>query len=116
MGLLKEMARRGKDSALSSAIEKLAEKHMGPFGKILNIDLDSSGKSIEVTVLLKGETEHITVRADRYEIIQDAGKHFIVARDIRVSRQWLDVLAKEYIQNRLFELPEHIAKAIEFLV
>ena len=115
MGLLKEMTRRGKDMAVSSAFEKLAEKYVGPLGKILNINLDSLSKSIEVTVLFKGESDHITVKADRYELIQDAGRHFIVAHEISVSRQWLDVMAKEYIQDRPFELPEHIAKAIGFL-
>jgi hypothetical protein len=115
MGLLKEITRRGKDMTISSVVARLAEKYVNPFGKILNISFDSSNRSLSVTLSLKGETEHVTIKINKYEITEDAGRHYIVAREITASRPWIDAAAKVYLRNRPFKIPSHVAKALGFL-
>lgn len=115
MSLLKGMARRGRDMALSAAFEKLAGKYVSPFGTIVDVALDSSQKSIELKVLLKGEAEPVSLRVGRYEIIEESGRHLIVAREISASREWIDTAVKQYIQGRPFELPARVAGALGFL-
>lgn len=115
MGLLKDMALRGRDMAVSAAFEKHAGKYASPFGTIVDVTLDSSQKSIELNVLLKGETEPVILKVGRYEILEESGRRLIVAREISASREWIDAAVKQYIQGRPFELPARVAGALGFL-
>lgn len=115
MGVLKDLARRGKDLALSSAAEKLAQKYLGPFGKIVSLTLDTSGRSMEATVLLNGETGHITLSVNRYEIIREADESYVIMKDIHASRQWIETVSRKYIQDRRFRIPDQAAKLLGFL-
>jgi hypothetical protein len=115
MGILKNIARQGKDLALSSAIGKIAESYVSPFGKILNFHLDSSGRCMEVSVLLKGETDPVTISVKDYEIFNDADASFVLLKDIKASRQWIEALSQAYLLNRKIRIPNRAAKMLGFL-
>jgi hypothetical protein len=115
MGILKNITRQGKDLALSAAIEKIAEKYVSPFGKVLSFHLDSAGRSMKISVYLKGESEPVTVAIHEYEIVHQADTSFVLLKDISASRPWMEALSQEYLQNRMIKIPNHIAKMLGFL-
>jgi hypothetical protein len=115
MNYLKNSIKGCKDSAISSAMKILAEKYVSGFARINTIEIDSSNRSLMAEVLLKGETEPIILTVVRYEIITKGEKRLFVPHAVSSSRQWIDTLAKEYLQGRAFEIPAPLAKTLTFL-
>jgi len=115
MGMLRNIMRQGKDLALSSAIEKIAEKYVSPFGKLLSFHLDTSGRSMEITVLLKGESEPVTISVCEYELSIAGDESFVLLNRVKASRQWIEALSQEYLLNRKIRIPSHVAKMLGFL-
>jgi len=115
MGILRNIARQGKDLALSSAIERIAEKYVSPFGKILSFHLDTTGRSMEITVHLKGETEPVTISVHEYELLKEADASFVFLKNVKSSRQWIEALSEEYLLNRKIRIPNRIGKMLGFL-
>ena len=114
MGLLKDAIRGGKDTAISVAIKMHAERYLCRYGDIKHLAVDSSNRSIEVEILLKGETGSIILKTARYEIISGEGRSLIVPQEVSASREWIDVLAKEHIENRPIPIPDSLAKVLTF--
>ena len=115
MGIIRNIALQGKDLVVSTAVEKLAEKYVSPFGKVLSFHLDSYSRSMEVSVLLKGEPEPVILSIHEFELVKEAGVSFVLLKDIKASRQWIEALSQEYLLNRRIRIPNHFAKMLGFL-
>jgi len=115
MNFLKSAIKGGKDYAVSSAMKILAQEYVSGFAHINTIEIDSSSRSLVAEFLLKGETEPVTLTVVGYEIITKGEKRLFVPHSVSASRQWIDTLAKEYLQRRAFEIPAPFAKALTFL-
>ncbi len=115
MGMLKKIAQQGKDKALSLALEKVLQHYSESFGKVENLRIDSKSREIHLGILLKGETEPVEIIVRNYEIVSEEGRHFILAHDIDVSREWMKVLADEYIREKPFEVPAKYMKMLEII-
>ncbi len=115
MSLLKDLAIKGKDLGVSKALVKLAQQYLGPFGEIADLRLDSKNSEIRLQILLRGENVPVEIEVKDYRIIEEGGDHFIAAENIRVSREWMDVLAREHLQGRRFRIPDKYSKILEKL-
>jgi hypothetical protein len=62
----------------------------GRYGKVLTLKIDSSNKTIDVDVLLKGETEPIKIR------VGQEGKPGLALTNIQTSRPWMTELAAAF--------------------
>ncbi|MBN2297667.1 MAG: hypothetical protein JXM72_03690, partial [Deltaproteobacteria bacterium] len=93
MGTFTTIARQTKDRAVSRTLETLGQSYARRFGKIMDLKLDSENKEIHLEILLKGESDPVTIHVWRYEIISEGGRHYLVAGDIAVSREWMEALA-----------------------
>jgi len=116
MGFLKKAIKSGKDMAISSAVKVFAEKYISGFAVINTIEIDSSQKSFTAEVVLKGEKDPISLKVARYEIISEGERHLLIPHNVSSSRQWLDILAKEYLEEHAFEIPAPIARALKIMV
>jgi len=115
MGFLKETVCRAQDRAVAAVLRGLAGGYLRKFGIIENLIFDSSRKTMEAEILLHGETEPFTLRIDHFEIISEGQAHRIVAHRVSASREWIDALARDYLEGRTFRIPSHIAHALTFL-
>ena len=50
-----------------------------------------------------------------YEIVSEEGRHFILAHDIDMSREWMKALADEYIREKPFEVPAKYMKMLDII-
>ena len=82
---------------------------------MLELKLNPKDKNLEVEILLKGEVEPLKLKIDSYEIRREGGKSFITLREIKTSREWLDVVVKNFIENREFEIPNSIEEMVGIL-
>ena len=81
------------------------------YGKMLKLNLDSNNKSMELEVMLNGEKEPLSVKVDRYEVIEESGKHLLKVYGVQTSRAWLNVLVLSFLEGKSFEvLEEHVGK------
>ncbi len=115
MGMLKKIARQSKDRALSLALEKVLHHYAERFGKVMHLRIDSERREIHLEILLKGETEPVEIIVRNYEIVSEEGRHYILAHDIDVSREWMKALADEYIREKPFEVPAKYMKMLEII-
>ncbi|HHO77205.1 MAG TPA: hypothetical protein ENN05_12370 [Deltaproteobacteria bacterium] len=115
MGTLKDLAHKGKDMGVSRALMALGERYFDRFGKILDLKLDSKNNEIHLEILLRGESTPVEVYIKRYTITEERGMHFIAAEKIYVSREWMNVLAREYVQGRRFKISGTYSKILEKL-
>ena len=55
---------------------------------------------------LKGETQPLHVAIGRYELTKAGGKTFVEITEISTSREWVNVLAQDFLIGKKFEIPE----------
>jgi len=104
---------RAKDRLLESvALSYLNSKWLAPYGQATSLHVDSTAKTIEIEVELKGETGPVQIKIIDYEISRDGDQYFAVVKKVRTSREWLTVLAKERLCNCRFELPAQAGRML----
>ena len=106
----------GKDKALSKAILVILNKKLKKFGTISELKLDTKNKKIALKIGLKGELEPLLVTIHRYEIKEIDKKYYLIAHDIETSREWINLVAKEYFYNEKFEIPKKLVKITKALI
>jgi len=83
-----------------------------PYGRITDFKLNSESRELDVTVELNGEAEPLRVHIQEYELLEEAGKMFLVIHRVVTTRAWLTALARDLAVGRKLELPENVAKQI----
>lgn len=82
---------------------------------MLQFKLNPEQKSVEMEVMLKGEAEPLNIKIGRYEIKSEDGKSHLELHDIKTSREWIDIVAKKYIENRKIDVPSNFVELMEIL-
>ncbi len=110
------MIRSVKDKTLSRAIALAVNTKIRKFGTMLDFKLDSRTKTIELEIMLKGETEPLFVKVQRYEILEENGRYFLLAERIVTSREWINVVAESYLQGQRIEIAPRYARLLQLVV
>lgn len=105
-----------KDKALSKSLETIINLKIKEYGEMLKLNLDSKEKSIEFEIMLKGEQEPLQVYVSNYVISEEDGKYYLYAEDIKTSREWINIVAENYLKDQKIELTEKIAKTLQILI
>ena len=70
-----------------------------------DFSIDTNNKSFAFSLNLKGETAPLRVAVSKYELQKENGKFFFVAKDIITDKEWLNQVAKKYLQEKKIEIP-----------
>jgi len=105
-----------KDKALSKSLEVAINLKIKEYGKMLKLNLNSQEKTIELEVMLKGEKEPLKVYVNEYVVSEEDGKYYLFAKDIKTSREWINIVAENYLKGEKIEIPEKIAKTLQILI
>lgn len=98
-----EAIRRGLNLALN-----------GRYGEIQSLSFHTREQSVDLEVLLNGESKPIVVNVGRYEFEGDEGEE-VVLKDIRVSRKWMQELATDHLEGYRLELPLKIRGIVKMV-
>jgi hypothetical protein len=101
-----------KDNLSSFSGEQIIKGAVERYGELLDFKLNSTAKSIYIKLLPKGEKEPVEVNVNRYEVIEQSGKLFIHIHDIKASREWISLLAKDYVIKNRIEVPGNYASIV----
>jgi hypothetical protein len=103
MGLFNSL----KDNLSSFSGEQFIRKAVDKYGELQDFNLNSSSKTMFLKILLKGETQPVEIKVTRYAVNEENGKTYVKIFDAETSREWMTLLAKEYLITQKFEIPEN---------
>lgn len=115
MSIAKGTSGAGRDRVSAVLLKKLASTCLGKYGRVEHITLDSSRKTLAATILLRGESEHVTLSVSRFEVVSEDGRHHMVVHGVSASREWIDALAREYMEGRALRIPSSIAGMLRLI-
>jgi hypothetical protein len=110
------MFKKMKDKAVSKGAKAAINTQIKEYGEMLKFNLNSADKSIEVEVMLEGEKEPLSVKVDRYEMIQENGKYYVKIYGVQTSRAWINTVASTYLEGKAFEIPAEYAKLLKVVM
>jgi hypothetical protein len=93
----------------SMAMPMLNNTWLKPFGQATELKLDSTHKSAEIILELKGEQTPLRIHVQEYEVIREPDGTFIVIKALTTSREWMTGMAREYLVGRRLRLPPEAA-------
>ena len=59
------------------------------------LEIDTTNKTVNIDLELKGETESIRVIVSNYKLVESGNCTFIEVGDITASREWMNVVLAE---------------------
>ncbi len=87
-----------------------------PYGSITSLKLDTTARTIEAELDLKGETMPLRLHVREYELRQEGARAFVVLKSIETSREWLTTLASDFVVDKPFELPDSVKKFLPMIL
>ncbi|HIJ95530.1 MAG TPA: hypothetical protein HPP94_07310 [Desulfuromonadales bacterium] len=80
---------------------------------MLKLDINSEDKTIDLTVLLKGEASPIDIHIGHYEVLTDEVQGIKIS-NIHTSREWMTELIQAIAPERI--IPFHRAKLLKIVL
>ena len=113
----RSLARMGaKDWLVEKAgMAMLNQAVLKPYGAMTALKLDTTARTIEAELELKGETQPVRLHVREYELRDEGGRLVIVFKDVQTSREWLTTLARDFVRNKPFKVPESVAKFLPMI-
>ena len=108
MGIFDRIAHSVNRLTHSAGVRAYINHTYKRYGHMTELKIDDQAKTIEVTVMLKGETEPIHFAYGGY--VLDAEGETVTVREVRVSREWMNVVAQEMVVGKKWPLPEGVGK------
>ena len=99
-----------KDRMIESvALPMLNNAWLKPFGHATSLTLDSSNRSAEIVLELKGEHTPLKIHVHQYDVLQEPGGTFVIVKNVTTSREWMTAMAREYVVGRRLPVPPEAA-------
>jgi len=98
-----------------AAVVMINQAVLKPYGTLTALKLDTTARTINAELQLNGETEPVRIEVHEYELLEEAGKAFVVLKSLSTSRSWLTRLANDFAVGRRFALPESVRKFIPLI-
>ena len=116
MSLLKNLLDKTKGQAISLAGKQFLSVYLAKYGTMLNFSVHPDSKKIYAEILLKGEDTPIKLNLDGYEISGPADKPTLRVAKVSASREWLEVVLREFVEGKPIELPPKAAPLLKLLL
>ena len=117
MSILKSFLDKARGQAMSLAGQQILAAYLAKYGTMQNFSVDPQTRTIQVEMLLKGEKEPIQITLRGYEIVEPAGgRPALKIAQVSASREWLEVVLRQFVEGKPFELPAHAAPLLKLLL
>ena len=103
--LVKGAINQVKDSGASTAIQRWLAREMADYGEVLDFNINTTKRSAELHVLLKGEREKLTVSIEDYEITTVGSDDYAVVKRAHASREWVNAVLRNFVINKRHKIP-----------
>ena len=116
MSLFQNLLDKTKGQAVSMAGGQFLNAYLKKYGTMLNFSVQPETKTITAEILLKGESSPIKLTLSGYEIGGDAAKPTLRVAKTAASREWLEVVLREYLEGKAIDLPPKAAPLLKLLL
>lgn len=116
MSLFKSFLDKTKGQAVSLAGRQILNSYLEKYGTMLNFSVQPETKSIDAEILLKGEQSPIKLTLSGYEIGGSAEKPTLRIAKVAASREWLEVVLREFVEGKPIDLPPKAAPLLKILL
>lgn len=100
------------NSVVNRGAREYFNYHYPTLGIMTTLQIDSVHQRATLDLELKGETQPLHIVIDRYELTTVGDKTFIELKELNTSREWINVLAKEFLKGKKFEVPEAVRSVL----
>lgn len=83
------MFKAAKDAMTSRAAQVYVNNRIARYGEVQTLRINSREKTMEVSCLLHGESDPITIKVENYNVNTAGAKKYIEASTITCTRPWL---------------------------
>jgi hypothetical protein len=102
-----------KDRLVENAAPSLLNKSvLQPYGRIVDLKLNSRDKTLEVTLELKGEQQLMHIDIQEYELFKEQNRSFLIIKKGSTSREWLTALLEKFVIGKRLEVPADAATIV----
>ena len=91
------------------ALPVVNRSFLAPYGQARELRINSTNKTAEILVELKGEPEPLSVHIGRYEFSQNGSDTFVTIHSIKTSREWMTGMAEKFLVGRPIKMPAEFA-------
>ena len=110
------MFKKIKDKGLSKAAQVAINNYIKEFGEVVQLELDSQQKSMEMEIVLNGEVEPLKLKVGEYALIKEKDSYFLKVNKIQASREWINTLSTKYLNGKKFPIAKQYAQIIEKII
>ncbi|MGV6830351.1 MAG: hypothetical protein ACWA5P_02155 [bacterium] len=114
--MINSLLNKGKDLALSMAMKKVINMKIINFGEVSMLEFNTESKTIDFEVELKGEIDKLKVYVHEYNLKNEGEKHYLTVNYIESSKEWLNSILKEYVNNQKIEVPSEYVKVLKAVI
>ncbi len=107
---------RLKGQAVSLAARQFLQSYLQKYGSMLNFSVHPETKTIDAEILLKGESSPIKLTLSGYDISGSAEKPTLRIAKVAASREWLEVVLREFVEGKSIDLPPKAAPLLKILL
>ena len=106
-----------KDRLLATGAKAHFNKLVERYGTVLDFQLNSVGRSLSFTILLKGEETPIKINVYEYTFSTAEGKSVLVIdrSKIDTSREWLTELIRDRVGQKPLVVPDNLEWVVQLL-
>ncbi len=116
MAFLKNFVRSLNQATGSVGPRMIVNHKIARYGSMTELSIDSEQKIITATLQLKGEKEPIQLRLARYRLQSDGPADTFTVEEVYVSREWMQALASDFLQNKAIAVPAAAAKWLRMIL
>lgn len=88
-GFARNMAINGISASVKHYLNLFLIKE---YGQMLKLEINPTTKTMNLEVLLKGETEPVQVHVGRFECVSSNGNSGLTLTDVTTSKDWMNAL------------------------
>lgn len=104
---LQGVVHAAKDAALGYLARTLLNGKIRAFGEVTDLAFDTAEHAIDLRVALRGESEPVQIRVNKYDIEQTASGPLLTIVDATASREWLTAVLREFAMGHSWPIPSH---------
>jgi hypothetical protein len=116
MAFLKNFVRSLNQITGSVGPRMMVNQKIARYGNMTELTIDAKQNLITATLQLKGEKDPIQLRLSRYHLQSDGVADTFTVEEVYVSREWMQALASDFLQNKPLAVPPAAAKWLRMIL
>jgi hypothetical protein len=88
-----------------AGIKQVINKYIEGIGQVRDIDIDRTGKRIELILELEGEDVFVKVIADGYQLEREG----LTFHSFKCDKTWIETVLNKFLAGRTIDVPEGLA-------